>query len=55
MQFVLEYVSNSLRQKDGEENYETRSGKNSIIAGIDLGDRESLATVLLPIGDMGST
>ena len=25
---------------------------NSIIAGIDLGDRESLATVLSPIGDV---
>ena len=25
---------------------------NSIVAGIDLGDRESLATVLSPIGDV---
>jgi hypothetical protein len=25
---------------------------NSLVAGIDLGDRESLATVLSPIGDV---
>jgi hypothetical protein len=25
---------------------------NSIVAGIDLGDRESLATVLSPVGDV---
>jgi hypothetical protein len=27
-------------------------GMNSIVAGIDLGDRESLATVLSPVGDV---
>jgi len=37
----------------GKKSRKTKGyGMNSIVAGIDLGDRESLATVLSPIGDV---
>jgi hypothetical protein len=43
---------------DGRKMADKKRGKvkgcrmNSIVAGIDLGDRESLTTVLSPIGDI---
>jgi len=37
----------------GKKRAKTKGRKmNSIVAGIDLGDKESLATVLSPVGDI---